>query len=289
MPKTTTGDRPELKPVNVGAAAIDIGSKMHMAAVNPACTDVPVRTFGTFTQDLHRLADWFKTCGVTSVAMESTGVYWIPVYEVLEQRGFEVILVNARYAKNVPGRKTDVSDAAWLRQLHSYGLLRGSFRHYLETEGVTLPNKQTLAPLWSETARHLRLSPGQLADDDLKQILAGLFSIAGGVAALRTHEGSAHGQANKNYKIEARHARLAAMHGSLLKTPIGLPSSAKAIIFSIACAVRTGRTCDEESHISLDTYSRQDIRTTSWLTAGACGRSETAMRYGTRPRYQLSL
>ena len=106
------GDRPELKPVNVGAAAIDIGSKMHMAAVNPASTDVPVRSFGTFTQDLHDLADWFKACGVTSVAMESTGVYWIPVYEILEQRGFEVILVNARYAKNVPGRKTDVSDAA---------------------------------------------------------------------------------------------------------------------------------------------------------------------------------
>jgi transposase len=128
LKKRTAGDRPGLKPVNVGAAAIDIGSKMHMVAVNPACTDVPVRSFGTFTQDLHELADWFKTCGVTSVAMESTGVYWIPVYDILEQRGFEVILVNARYAKNVPGRKTDVSDAAWLRQLHSYGLLRGSFR-----------------------------------------------------------------------------------------------------------------------------------------------------------------
>ena len=128
MPKTTTENRPELKPVNFGAAAIDIGSKMHMAAVNPACTDVAVRSFGTFTSDLHDLADWFKACSVTSVAMESTGVYWIPVYEILEQRGFDVILVNARFAKNVPGRKTDVSDAAWLRQLHSYGLLRGSFR-----------------------------------------------------------------------------------------------------------------------------------------------------------------
>ena len=128
MPNKTTGDRPELKPVNVSAAAIDIGSKMHMAAVNPDLSDMPVRAFGTFTQDLHDLADWFKSCGVTSVAMESTGVYWIPAYELLEQRGFEVILVNARYAKNVPGRKTDVSDAAWLRQLHSYGLLRGSFR-----------------------------------------------------------------------------------------------------------------------------------------------------------------
>ena len=74
MPKTTIGDRPELRPVNVGAAAIDIGSKMHMAAVNPTCTDTPVRAFGTFTQDLHDLADWFKARGVTSVAMESTGV-----------------------------------------------------------------------------------------------------------------------------------------------------------------------------------------------------------------------
>jgi transposase len=128
MPKMTTDVRTELKPINVGAAAIDIGSKMHMAAVNPAYTDTPVRAFGTFTQDLHDLADWFEACGVTSVAMESTGVYWIPAYEMLEQHGFEVILVNARYAKDVPGRKTDVSDAAWLRQLHSYGLLRGSFR-----------------------------------------------------------------------------------------------------------------------------------------------------------------
>src|SRR3954471_8346236 len=128
MPKKTTGGRPELKAVNVGAAAIDIGSKTHMAAVNPACADVPVRSFGTFTQDLQDLADWFKACGVTNVAMDSTGVYWIPVYEILEQRGFDVILVNARYAKNVPGRKADVSDAAWLRELHSFGLLRGSFR-----------------------------------------------------------------------------------------------------------------------------------------------------------------
>lgn len=128
MPRPTTGGHPDLKMVNPDAAAIDIGSKMHMAAVSPSSCDMPVRAFGTFTQDLHDLADWFQSCGVTSVAMESTGVYWIPAFEILEARGFEVILVNARYAKNVPGRKTDVSDAGWLRQLHSYGLLRGSFR-----------------------------------------------------------------------------------------------------------------------------------------------------------------
>jgi len=117
-----------LSMVNPRAAAIDIGSTMHMAAINPNVDDNPVRAFGTFTGDLHDMARWFKTYGVTTVAMESTGVYWIPAYEVLEGHGFEVILVNARYAKNVPGRKTDVSDAAWLQRLHSYGLLRGSFR-----------------------------------------------------------------------------------------------------------------------------------------------------------------
>src|SRR5260221_2990567 len=101
---------------------------MHVAAVNPTCTDVPVRAFGTFTQDLHDMADWFKACGMTSVAIHFICFKQKTAYEILEQHGFEVILVNARYAKNVPGRKTDVSDAAWLRQLHSYGLLRGSFR-----------------------------------------------------------------------------------------------------------------------------------------------------------------
>lgn len=128
MTKSGSRNQPGLKVLNPTVAAIDIGSTMHMAAVNPECDGVPVRSFGTFTCDLHRMADWFRSCGVTSVAMESTGVYWIPAFEVLEQHGFEVILVNARYAKNVPGRKTDVSDAGWLRQLHSYGLLRGSFR-----------------------------------------------------------------------------------------------------------------------------------------------------------------
>ena len=136
MKKTTTADQSDLKLVNPSAAAIDIGSTMHVAAVNPDLVDTPVRTFGTFTHDLHDLAEWFRSCGVTSVAMESTGVYWIPAFEILEKHGFDVILVNARYAKNVPGRKTDVSDASWLRQLHSYGLLRGSFRP--EAEIATL-------------------------------------------------------------------------------------------------------------------------------------------------------
>ncbi len=117
-----------MPPVHPHAAAIDIGATVHVAAVGPDRAPEPVRSFGTFTADLHRLADWFERCGVRTVAMESTGVYWIPAYEVLEQRGFTVVLVNARDAKHVPGRKTDVSDAAWLQRLHEHGLLRASFR-----------------------------------------------------------------------------------------------------------------------------------------------------------------
>lgn len=118
----------DITPTHPNAAAIDIGSRMHVAAVPPDRDTEAVRTFGTCTGDLKALADWFERCGVRTIAMESTGVYWIPVYEILEQRGFEVMLVNARDAKHVPGRKTDVSDAQWLRRLHEYGLLRASFR-----------------------------------------------------------------------------------------------------------------------------------------------------------------
>ena len=114
--------------VHPDAGAIDIGATMHVAAVGPGRDSEPVRSFGTFTGDLFRLADWFAQCGIKTIVMESTGVYWIPIYEVLEQRGFEVWVVNARDAKHVPGRKTDVSDASWLQRLHEFGLLRASFR-----------------------------------------------------------------------------------------------------------------------------------------------------------------
>jgi transposase len=125
-PKRPRRER-EMSPIHAGAAAIDIGATMHMAAVGSNRDPQPVRSFGTFTADLHHLADWFKLCGIKTVAMESTGVYWIPVFEILEQRGFVVVLVNARDAKHVPGRKTDVTDAQWLQRLHEYGLLRASF------------------------------------------------------------------------------------------------------------------------------------------------------------------
>jgi transposase len=131
-----SGTPRNLSPVHSAAAAIDIGATMHVAAVGPDRDEQPVRTFRTFTDDLQRLADWFAGCGIRTIVMESTGVYWIPVFEILEQRGFEVMVVNARDAKHVPGRKTDVSDAQWLQRLHEYGLLRASFRPQAEIAGL---------------------------------------------------------------------------------------------------------------------------------------------------------
>jgi transposase len=117
-----------LECIEPDAAGIDVGSFSHFVAVPSDRDEKSVKEFSAFTSDIHALADWLKKCGVKTVAMESTGVYWIPLYEILEERGFQVCLVNARYIKNVSGRKSDVLDCQWIQQLHSYGLLRPSFR-----------------------------------------------------------------------------------------------------------------------------------------------------------------
>lgn len=114
--------------LHLDAAGIDIGAEEIFVAVPPDRADESVRSFGTFTRDLHELADWLQSCRVTTVAMESTGVYWVPLHQILETRGFEVFLVNAQHVKNVPGRKSDVSDCQWIQYLHSVGLLKASFR-----------------------------------------------------------------------------------------------------------------------------------------------------------------
>ncbi len=129
---TTTRRRTEqladLACVHPNAAGLDIGSREIWVSVPGDRDAEAVRRFGTFTPDLHRLADWLVKCGVDTVAMESTGVYWIPVFEMLEARGMRVYLVNARHIKNVPGRKSDYLDCQWIQKLHSLGLLNASFR-----------------------------------------------------------------------------------------------------------------------------------------------------------------
>jgi transposase len=115
--------------INPNAAGIDVASEEMWVCVPAHRAEQNVRKFGAFTDDLYAIADWLSACGVTSVAMESTGVYWIPLYQVLEERGFEVCLTNARHLKHVSGRpKTDRLDCQWIQRLHSYGFLKASFR-----------------------------------------------------------------------------------------------------------------------------------------------------------------
>jgi transposase len=126
--KPVAGEMSNFTQINPNAAGIDIGSAEHWVCVPPDRTPQNVRKFGCFTPDLIEMASWLAECRVDTIAMESTGVYWISAFQILEARGIEVKLVNAHHVKTVPGRKTDVLDCQWLQQLHTYGLLSGSFR-----------------------------------------------------------------------------------------------------------------------------------------------------------------
>jgi len=125
--KTARKPQGPLERLNARAAGIDIGAHEHYVAIPADLDEQPVRTFGCFTPDLHEMARWLKERGIETVAMESTGVYWIPVYRVLEEHGLDVRLVHARHVRCVPGRKTDVLDCQWLQELHSFGLLSSCF------------------------------------------------------------------------------------------------------------------------------------------------------------------
>lgn len=139
---------PGLEVMHPNAAGIDVGNDAHYVAVRPDRDPNPVRRFDCFTADLHRLADWLQQSGVTTVALQSTGVYWLPLYDVLEARGLEVYLVNARHTKNLPGRKSDVQESQWLLKLHTYGLLRNSFYPSAEI--------RVIRTYWRQRADHVQ-------------------------------------------------------------------------------------------------------------------------------------
>lgn len=153
-----------LNAIHPNAAGIDIGATEIYIAVPGDRSDDPVRRFDTFTDDLHDAARWLKSCYIDSIAMESTGVYWIPVFQILDAYGFEVILVNARHVKNVPGRKTDVQDCQWLQYLHSVGLLRGSFRPAQDICAVRslLRHRDNLVKSASSHIQHIQKSLTQM-------------------------------------------------------------------------------------------------------------------------------
>ena len=179
--------RRKAKPVRMSApvvrddaAGVDISPAMMYVAVGPDRDNEPVRCFGSFTCDLYSIAEWLQRCGVRTVAMESTGVYWIPLYQVLEDQGFEVCLVNARHFKNVPGRKTDVSDCQWLQYLHSVGLLRASFRPPQEVCAMrTLwRHRRGLVEAASKHIQHMQKSLDQM-NVQLHHVLSDLTGVSG--------------------------------------------------------------------------------------------------------------
>jgi transposase len=168
--------------INHDAAGIDVGNAQHWVAVPAGRDTVSVRMFDCFTGDLHTLANWLMKCGIKTVAMESTGVYWIALYEILESRGFQVCVVNARQAKNLPGRKTDVKDCQWLQQLHTYGLLTASFRPQAEIIILRryLRHRETLV---QEAATCIQRIQKALTEMNLQ--LANVISDISGATGLR--------------------------------------------------------------------------------------------------------
>ena len=148
LERKLSAEDPGLEIVNRNVAGIDVGNESHFVAVAPGRDPQPVREFGSWTADLERMADWLKACGIETVVMQSTGVYWIALYDVLEARGFKICLANARHTKNLPGRKSDVQESQWLLKLHTYGLLRNSFRPPDEIRAVR--------SLWRLRDRHVK-------------------------------------------------------------------------------------------------------------------------------------
>ena len=176
--RTTRAATPPI--LNPHAAGIDIGATEIYVCVPLDRDPQPIRHFGTFTQDLRAVAAWLEQCRVTSVAMESTGVYWIPLYQILETRGFEVCLVNARHVKNVPGRKTDVQDCQWLQYLHSVGLLRGSFRPPETVCAVRslLRHRDNLVRLAAVHTQHIQKALNQM-NLQLHHVLSDITGVTG--------------------------------------------------------------------------------------------------------------
>jgi transposase len=204
--------------IEPNAAGIDVGSTEMFVAV-PVDRDLqPVRRFTTFTKDLVGLTDWLKQCGVTSVAMESTGVFWIPLFQLLEDRGFRVCLVNARHAKNVPGRKTDVADCQWLQYLHSVGLLRASHRPAQTICAIRSlwRHRESLVQIAAHHTQHM-----QKAMDQMNIQLHHVISDITGVTGLAIIDAILGGERDPNKLAQLRNARIKASEKTVAEALVG--------------------------------------------------------------------
>jgi transposase len=206
---------PGLDVVHPRAAGIDVGNGAHYVAVRPDQDPESVRRFECFTADLHRLADWLEGCGVETIAMQSTGVYWIPLYEILEQRGFEVYLVNARHTKNLPGRKSDVQESQWLLKLHTYGLLHNSFQPPTEI--------RVARTYWRQRAEHVRgastcIQRMQKALTQMNVQLANVISDLSGLTGQTIVRAIVNGERDPQKLADLRHPHVRADRDEIAKS-----------------------------------------------------------------------
>jgi len=209
---------PVLLSLNPKAAGVDIGATEIYIAVPGDRDPQPVRCFSTFTEDLHAAADWLKACHIDTVAMESTGVYWIPLFQILEARGFQVFLVNAHHVKNVPGRKSDVSDCQWLQYLHSVGLLRASFRpeQAVCTVRSILRHRDGLVQMASSHVQHM-----QKALNQMNLQLHPVISDITGVTGIAILEAILAGERNPHTLAALRDRRIKASAEIIAKSLVG--------------------------------------------------------------------
>ena len=204
--------------IESNAAGADVGATQIFVAVPADRDPEPVRCFDTFTVDLEALADWLESCGIRTVAMESTGVYWIPLFQILERHGIEARLVNARHVKNVPGRKSDVADCQWLQYLHAVGLLRGSFRPDQEICALRClwRHRDSLIQMASVHLQHM-----QKALDQMNLQLHHVISDITGRTGITILEAILAGERNPHQLAKLRDRRVKATEETIAKSLVG--------------------------------------------------------------------
>jgi transposase len=209
---------PSLNCIEPNAAGIDVGATEILVAVPQDRDPSPVRSFETLTQDLHRLQEWLQQCRITTVAMESTGVYWIPLFQILEETGLEVCLVNAQHVQHVPGRKSDVIDCQWLQYLHSVGRLRASFRPEDRVCGIRslLRHRDSLVQM---AAGHVQ--PMQKALTPMNLQIHHVLSDITGQSGLAMLDAIVAGERNPAVLAQLRHARVQASEEVVVKSLVG--------------------------------------------------------------------
>ena len=276
---------PQLKIVHPDAAGIDVGNASHFVSVPAGRAPHPVQEFGSWTADLHRMAEWLNSCGIRTVALQSTGVYWIPVVEVLEERGLEVYLVNARGTKNLPGRKSDVQECQWLMKLHSYGLLRNSFRPPEQIRG--------LRTIWRQRSRLIEdgsraIQHMQKALTTMNVQLANVISDLSGVTGMAIVRAIGKGERNPRVLAKLRDRRIQASEEEIAHSLEG--HWREDVLFELKQAVegydfyrQQIAACDEELEVRLATLSIPNAKEGAETGAPSEPRSEK-MRPHKTPR-----